>query len=88
MELKAMSLLGNHDPITPDNPQTLFRAVSCRNYFLSSELHPSTVLQFRGKRASTHRREALVTAWVSRLMALLQHLLVDASILLHSDTVY
>ena len=34
----AMSLSRNHDPVTQDTPQTLWWAVSCRNYFLS---HPS-----------------------------------------------
>lgn len=35
----AMSLSGNRDPVTDDNPQTLLWAESCRSYFLSITSH-------------------------------------------------
>uniref|UniRef100_A0A671YFR7 CBM21 domain-containing protein n=1 Tax=Sparus aurata TaxID=8175 RepID=A0A671YFR7_SPAAU len=35
----SVSLFSNRDPVTEDNPQTLLRGVSCRNYFLVHLLH-------------------------------------------------
>lgn len=51
----AISLSRNHDPATQDNPQPLFWAVSCRNYFLSTELH-----------RITGQKEACIYSWKSR----------------------
>lgn len=47
-----MSLSRNHDPFTQDHPQTLLLAVSCKNYCLSTDLHPPAVSLYRRTRES------------------------------------
>ena len=80
----AMSLSRNHDPVTQNNPQTLLRAVPCRNYFLSCKPHPLTISPCRWnhsptgwKASSTGCKRQWCLSWlsfnVSQLSGLILH---------------
>lgn len=48
-------------------PKDLVWAVSCRNYFFSTELHPKTTSPHWRKGASTHEQESYTSCTVSKM---------------------